>query len=163
MHGQPVGSIFTHSVRHWSAKRRWSRFFGQSFSKCKHVNRTAIKNTTPNWDRILNEQLARKFKDERDGIPLVEFVGLRSKMYVTRDCQATGQSPKQVQKLFIDEDGVKRRKVQELDPTIKITGKGIKKSIAKTELTLQHFKDTLFGVNEAVLLEVYTLEISWTF
>ena len=97
--------------------------------------------------------MARKFKDERDGIPLVEFVGLRSKMYVTRD-QATGQSPKQVQKLFIDEDGVKRRKVQELDPTIKITGKGIKKSIAKTELSLQHFKDTLFGVNEAVLLEV---------
>ena len=104
----------------------------------------------------VNKKIAGKFKDEKDGIALVEFVGLRSKMYVTRD-QATGQSPKQVQKLFVDEQGVKRRKVQEIDPTIKITGKGIKKSIAKTELTLQHFKDTLFGISEAPKVRIPSL------
>ena len=53
--------------------------------------------------------------------------------------------------------GNKHRKIQKLDPTIKITGKGIKKSIAKTELTLQHFKDTLFGVAEAPKVSIPSL------
>ena len=45
----------------------------------------------------------------------------------------------------------------ELDAAIKITAKGIKKSIAKTELTLQHFKDTLFGVSEAPKVKIPSL------
>ena len=104
----------------------------------------------------VNKKIAGKFKDEKNGIPLVEFVGLRAKMYVTRDLD-TGEKPKQIQKLYLDEEGTKRRKLQELDPTVKVTGKGIKKSIAKTELTLQHFKDTLFGVAEAPKVNIPSL------
>ena len=103
-----------------------------------------------------NKKKAGKMKDENNGIPLVEYVGNRSKMYGTRVLH-TGEKKKQVQKLFMDEQGVKRRKVVELDAAIKITAKGIKKSIAKTELTLQHFKDTLFGVSEAPKVKIPSL------
>ena len=50
----------------------------------------------------INKKIAGKFKDEKNGIPLVEFVGLRAKMYVTRDLDI-GESPKRIQKLSLDE------------------------------------------------------------
>eukprot|EP00966_Prymnesium_polylepis_P004693 107831-Prymnesium_polylepis.1 len=50
----------------------------------------------------VNKKIAGKFKDEKNGIPLVEFVGLRAKMYVTRDLDI-GESPKRIQKLSLDE------------------------------------------------------------
>ena len=44
----------------------------------------------------MNKKLAGKFKDEKNGNPLIEFVGLRAKMYATRDV-STGEAKKNVQ------------------------------------------------------------------
>ena len=64
-----------------------------------------------------NKKVIGKFKDEAAGVPVVEFVGLRSKMYsYVKDDQKGGK-----------------------------TAKGIKKNIIKKDITHENYKDTLFN------------------
>jgi hypothetical protein len=64
-----------------------------------------------------NKKVIGKFKDETEGIPIVEFVGLRSKMYST----------------LLENEKEKK------------TGKGIKKSALKKYISHQDYKRCLFG------------------
>lgn len=64
-----------------------------------------------------NKKVIGKFKDETDGVPIVEFCGLRSKMYSIK----------------LDDDKEKK------------TGKGIKKSALKKKVTHENYYKCLFG------------------
>jgi hypothetical protein len=64
-----------------------------------------------------NKKVIGKFKDETDGDPIIEFVGLRSKMYS-----------------ILTEDDVEKK-----------TGKGIKKSALKKYISHSDYKKCLFG------------------
>ena len=74
-----------------------------------------ITATTLKARRIL--KLIGKFKDEAAGVPICEFVGLRSKMYsYTKDNQKGGK-----------------------------TAKGIKKNLIKKDIQHENYKETLFN------------------
>lgn len=64
---------------------------------------------------LTNKKVLGKMKDETNGVPIIEFVGLRSKMYSI--------------KLELEE---KKR------------AKGVKKSVVKKQLKHQHYKSVLF-------------------
>jgi hypothetical protein len=64
-----------------------------------------------------NKKVIGKFKDETDGVPIVEFCGLRSKMYSIK----------------LENDKEKK------------TGKGIKKSALKKKINHENYKKCLFG------------------
>ena len=67
-----------------------------------------------------NKKVIGKFKDEAAGVPICEFVGLRSKMYsYIKDNNKGGK-----------------------------TAKGIKKNIIKKDITHEDYKDTLFNNRE---------------
>jgi len=66
-----------------------------------------------------NKKVLGKMKDETHGIPIQEFVGLKSKMY----------------SMIYEEDG---------KLTEKKTAKGIKKSVIKHHTKHQHYKKCLF-------------------
>lgn len=70
---------------------------------------------------IVNKKVIGKFKDEMNGIPIAEFVGLRAKMYSIKT-----EEKKQDQK----------------------KGKGIKKNVLKKEIRHQDYKDCLFQQRE---------------
>ena len=64
-----------------------------------------------------NKKVIGKFKDEAAGVPICEFVGLRSKMYsYMKDNQKGGK-----------------------------TAKGIKKNVIKNEIKHENYRDTLFN------------------
>ena len=64
-----------------------------------------------------NKKVIGKFKDEAAGIPICEFVGLRSKMYsYIKDNQTGGK-----------------------------TAKGIKKNVIKNDINHENYRDTLFN------------------
>ena len=64
-----------------------------------------------------NKKVIGKFKDEAAGVPIIEFVGLRSKMYsYIKDNQKRGK-----------------------------TAKGIKKSVIKQDITHDNYKDVLMN------------------
>ena len=65
----------------------------------------------------INKKVVGKFKDETDGKPIIEFCGLRSKMY----------------SVLLD------------DGKQKMTGKGIKKAALKKYITHQDYKRSLLG------------------
>ncbi|CAH3157887.1 unnamed protein product, partial [Porites evermanni] len=67
-----------------------------------------------------NKKIIGKFKDETGGLPIVEWIGLRAKMYSIKL-----------------EDGKEKK-----------TGKGIKKSVLKKEVRHQDFKDCLMEERE---------------
>lgn len=67
-----------------------------------------------------NKKVIGKFKDETGGLPIVEWVGLRAKMYS-----------------ILTEDGKEKK-----------TGKGIKRSVLKKDIKHQQFKDCLFKQRE---------------
>ena len=70
---------------------------------------------SPFFDKT-NKKVIGKFKDEAAGIPITEFVGLRSKMYsYIKDNQKGGK-----------------------------TAKGIKKNVIKNDIKHDNYKDTLF-------------------
>ena len=69
---------------------------------------------------VVNKKKIGKFKDETGGLPIIEFIGLRPKMYS-----------------FKTEDRKEKK-----------TGKGIKKSVLKKEVRHQDFKDCLFKCKE---------------
>ena len=64
-----------------------------------------------------NKKVIGEFKDETEGIPIKEFVGLRSKMY----------------SILLDNGKEKK------------TGKGIKKSALKRDVQHENYKTCLFG------------------
>jgi hypothetical protein len=64
----------------------------------------------------INKKVVGKFKDETNGVPISEFVGLKLKMY----CFTLGN-------------------------TTNLTAKGIKKAVAKRELMLRQYKEALGG------------------
>ena len=67
-----------------------------------------------------NKKVIGKMKDEAAGIPITEFVGLRSKMYsYIKDNQQGGK-----------------------------TAKGIKKNIIKNNITHENYRDTLFNTKQ---------------
>ena len=65
----------------------------------------------------LNKKVVGKFKDEEEGVPITEFVGIRAKCY----------SYKRI-------DGITRKK-----------NKGIKKSVVKQTIQHEHYKQCLFN------------------
>ena len=89
----------------------------QDFWKDKHLfdNSDYPKNSSFFDDS--NKKVIGKFKDEAAGIPIVEFVGLRSKMYS-----------------YIKNNEHESR-----------TAKGIKKNVIKQQLRHDNYKDTLFN------------------
>ena len=64
-----------------------------------------------------NKKVIGKFKDETHGIPITEFIGLRSKMYS-----------------YIKDDDNENK-----------TAKGIKKNVIKNDLNHRNYKETLFN------------------
>ena len=71
---------------------------------------------SPYFNKI-NKKVIGKFKDEASGIPVVEFVGLRSKMYsYVKDNEQTAR-----------------------------TAKGIKKQVIKKNITHDNYKEVLFN------------------
>ena len=71
---------------------------------------------SPYFDKT-NKKVIGKFKDEAAGVPICEFVGLRSKMYsYIKDNEKGGK-----------------------------TAKGIKKNVIKNNITHKNYRDTLFN------------------
>ena len=82
---------------------------------------------SPYFDKT-NKKVIGKFKDEAGGIPICEFVGLRSKMYsYIKDNQEGGK-----------------------------TAKGIKKSVIKKDIKHENYKDILFN-NEQIHHKMKTI------
>ena len=71
----------------------------------------------PNFDSDVNYLVPGKMKDETEGIPIIEFVGLRAKMY------------------SIKTPGVKMDKMR---------AKGVIKAVTKKQITHEDFKTSLF-------------------
>ena len=72
--------------------------------------------SSPYYDKT-NKKVIGKFKDEAVGVPIREFVGLRSKMYsYMKDDQKGGK-----------------------------TAKGIKKNVIKKDIRHENYKETLFN------------------
>ena len=89
----------------------------QDFWKDKHLfdNSDYPKNSP--FFNDSNKKVIGKFKDESAGIPIVEFVGLRSKMYSYMKDNKQGSR----------------------------TAKGIKKNVIKQKIQHENYKDTLFN------------------
>ena len=82
----------------------------------------------------MNKKVVGKFKDELNSIALEEFIGLRPKCYSL---------------LFHGE--VKDNIVKHRNLTSKQIAKGTKKSVKKTHLKHQHYKDTLNNLSTVTL------------
>ena len=94
-----------------------------------------------------NKKVIGKFKDETAGVPVIEFVGLRSKMYS-----------------YITDDGKDGR-----------TAKGIKKCVIKKKIRHENYKSTLFdgtqlhhkmstirsNKHELYSVEINKISLSW--
>ena len=89
----------------------------QDFWKDKHLfDNSDYPKNSPFFDNS-NKKVIGKFKDEAAGIPIVEFVGLRSKMYSYMKDNKQGSR----------------------------TAKGIKKNVIKQEIQHGNYIDTLFN------------------
>ena len=89
----------------------------QDFWKDKHLfDNSDYPKNSPFFDNS-NKKVIGKFKDEAAGIPIVEFVGLRSKMYSYIKGNKQGSR----------------------------TAKGIKKNVIKQKIQHENYKDTLFN------------------
>ena len=89
----------------------------QDFWKDKHLfDNSDNPKSSPFFDTT-NKKVIGKFKDEASGIPIVEFVGLRSKMYSYMKDNKQGSR----------------------------TAKGIKKNVIKQKIQHDNYKDTLFN------------------
>ena len=89
----------------------------QDFWKDKHLfDNSDYPKNSPFFDDT-NKKVIGKFKDEAAGIPIVEFVGLRSKMYS-----------------YMKDNKQESR-----------TAKGIKKNVIKQKIQHDNYKDTLFN------------------
>ena len=92
----------------------------QDFRKDKHkFENSNYHKSSPYFDKA-NKKVIGKFKGEAAGVPICEFVGLRSKMYsYIKDNKKGGK-----------------------------TAKGIKKNVIKKDITHEDYKDTLFNNRE---------------
>ena len=89
----------------------------ENFWKDKHLfDNSDYPKDSPFFDNV-NKKVIGKFKDEAAGMPIVEFVGLRSKMYS-----------------YIKDNEKSSR-----------TAKGIKKNVIKQQLGHDKYKDVLFN------------------
>ena len=89
----------------------------QDFWKDKHLfDNSDYPKDSPFFDNT-NKKVIGKFKDEAAGLPIVEFVGLRSKMYSLMKNNEQGSR----------------------------TAKGIKKNVIKQQLQHDNYKDVLFN------------------
>ena len=89
----------------------------QDFWKDKHLfDNSDYPKDSPFFDNT-NKKVIGKFKDEVAGLPIVEFVGLRSKMYSLMKNNEQGSR----------------------------TAKGIKKNVIKQQLQHDNYKDVLFN------------------
>ena len=89
----------------------------QDFWKDKHLfDNSDYPKNSPFFNNT-NKKVIGKFKDEAAGIPIVEFVGLRSKMYS-----------------YMKDDKQESR-----------TAKGITKNVIKQKIQHENYKDTLFN------------------
>ena len=89
----------------------------QDFWKDKHLfDNSDNPKSSPFFDTT-NKKVIGKFKDEASGTPIVEFVGLRSKMYSYMKDNKQGSR----------------------------TAKGIKKNVIKQKIQHDNYKDTLFN------------------
>ena len=89
----------------------------QDFWKDKHLfDNSDYPKDSPFFDNT-NKKVIGKFKDEEAGLPIVEFVGLRSKMYSLMKNNKQGSR----------------------------TAKGIKKNVIKQQLQHDNYKDVLFN------------------
>ena len=89
----------------------------QGFWKDKHLfDNSDYPKSSPFFDTT-NKKVIGKFKDEASGIPIVEFVGLRSKMYSYMKDNKQGSR----------------------------TAKGLKKNVIKQKIQHDNYKDTLFN------------------
>ena len=107
----------------------------QDFWKDKHLfDNSDYPKKNPFFNNS-NKKVIGKFKDEAEGIPIVEFVGLRSKMYsyITDDYEKSGRT---------DDDEKSGRKD---DKKSGRTAKGIKKNVIKQELQHENYMDVLFN------------------
>ena len=78
----------------WNNKDRFD--IGDYAADCKYFDKT-------------NKKVIGKFEDEATGIPITEFVGLRSKMYsYTKDNSKSDRTAKGIKKYVIKKD-LKRR------------------------------------------------------
>ncbi|KAL9967825.1 hypothetical protein ACROYT_G026122 [Oculina patagonica] len=82
----------------------------EKFDNCDYPESSQFYNKT-------NKKVIGKFKDEAAGVPICEFIGLRSKMYS-----------------YIKDNNKQER-----------TAKGIKKYVIKKDMTHENYKDTLFN------------------
>ena len=89
----------------------------QDFWKDKHLFDNSDYSKDSPFHNNINKKVIGKFKDEAAGIPIVEFVGLRSKMYS-----------------YIKDNEQSSR-----------TAKGIKKNVIKKQLGHDKYKDVLFN------------------
>ena len=92
----------------------------QDFWKDKHkFDNSDYPESSPYFDKT-NKKVIGKFKDEAAGVPISEFVGLRSKMYsYMKDNQKGGK-----------------------------TAKGIKKNVIKRNIKHEDYKDTLSNTKQ---------------
>ena len=92
-------------------------------------NHHIFKNDTPEtikWLKNKNKKVVGRFKDEAGGEAILEFVGLRAKVYAF------------LQESFDDKRILENKKL-----------KGIKKSVVKKKIYFEHYKDCLFsGVDQ---------------
>ena len=89
----------------------------QDFWKDKHLFDNSDYPKNSSFFDDTNKKVIGKFKDEAAGIPIVEFVGLRSKMYS-----------------YMKDNKQESR-----------TAKGIKKNVIKQKIQHDNYKDTLFN------------------
>ena len=92
-----------------------------------------------------NKKVAGFFKDENGGVSLVEFAGLRSKMYAVSTLEVGSK-----ERMYFEPRTGKRQRVI-IAVNEKVTCKGVKKLIAQTHLTMEKYKSCLFeGASEKV-------------
>ena len=92
----------------------------QDMKKDQHLHDTSNYSKDHFLFSEVNKKVIGKFKDETGGLPIVEWIGLRAKMYS-----------------MMTDDGKEKK-----------TGKGIKKSVLKKEMRHQDFKDCLMEKRE---------------
>ena len=142
----------------------------------RHFDFSNYPKAHPLYD-VSRKKVAGFFKDEKGGVPIIEFCGLRAKMYaykvveglqkyvgeVTEFTAATLQALEQVcagnnvQPIEYYDPITGEEKVLNLCSNETKIAKGVKKSVAKTGLTFLHYKECLFLNKAAPKLAVPAL------
>ena len=105
-------------------------------------------NLSPNSIKQGNKKVIGKFKDELQGIPIEEFVGLRPKLY--------SMMYMKVSIFEVDEEGEEKvvnksssrrsERIEQIEDRKK--AKGVKRAVKDQHLKNSHYKDTLMSSGE---------------